>query len=165
MFGTHRPLAVVLALAGALACIGTGLAQVVTQDANHRYLDVGGTAKVLIGMSSEYLPHVIRPAHVNDYCTYANYTDCIDRLVNNGLNKLQVWVMMENSVGLSDLNPHLGDTGCPGTVSLNKTNWTNDQPFFFRGDVWNLDRINPTFFTQLNNVLSYAGSSNRNVIV
>ena len=74
--------------------------------------------------------------------------------------------MMENSVGLSDLNPGAGDTGCVGTPSLNRTGWTNDQPFFFRGDnIWNLDRINPTFYSQLNSVISYAGQPSKNVIV
>jgi hypothetical protein len=157
-------LALTLSLAGAVAAD----AQVLSMDANKRYIDVNGTAKVLIGMSSEYLPHITRPNHTADYCTYdnANYKTCIDTLVSYGLNKLEVWVMMENSVGLSDLNPGAGDTSCAGTPNLTRTNWTNDQPFFFRGDnIWNLDRINPTFFTQLNDVISYAGQPGKNVIV
>jgi hypothetical protein len=151
-------LAIALTLAGVLAGTTAAVAQVtVIQDPNHRYLDINGVARPLIGLSSEYLPHIIRPNHVSDYCTYDNYKTCIDSLVANGLNKMQVWVMMENSVGLSDLNPGVHDTGCPASTSLNTTNWTNDQPFFWRpGNRWNLDRINPTFFTQLNNVLSYA---------
>lgn len=156
MFRRRHQIVTFLLILLALALAGTAGAQVLTLDANKRYIDVGGTAKVLIGLSSEYLPHITRPSHTSDYCTFANYTTCIDTLNSYGLNKLQVWVMMENSVGLSDLNP----TGaCVGTPSLNRTGWTNDQPFFFRGDnIWNLDRINPTFYSQLNSVISYAAT-------
>ena len=73
--------------------------------------------------------------------------------------------MMENSAPLSDLNPSVGSTSCPALGTLNRTGWNqDDQPFFWRGDnIWNLDRINPTFFTNLNAVLSYAAT--KNVIV
>ena len=54
-------------------------------DANKQYIDVNGTAKVLIGMSSEYLPHITRTSHNADYCTFANYTTCIDTLASYGL--------------------------------------------------------------------------------
>lgn len=157
----------VLTIAGALAAIlhPAAVAQVtVTQDANHHYLDVNGVARPLIGLSSEYLPHVTRPAHTSDYCTFANYTTCIDNLANNGLNTMQLWLMMDNSVGLSDLNPGLMDTNCPAFSSLQRTNWTNDQPFLLRSDNrWNLDLDNFAFLNNVNAVLSYAAS--KNVIV
>lgn len=162
MFDSPRKLVFLLTLCSSLAGTSAVSAQVVTQDANHRYLDVGGVAKPLIGLSSEYLPHVTRPSHTSDYCTLANYTTCIDTLAASGLNTIQVWLMMENSAPLSDLNPSVGSTGCPALSTLNRTGWNqDDQPFFWRGDnIWNLDRINPTFFTNLNAVLSYAATKN-----
>jgi len=154
-------LCLTLSLAGTLSAG----AQVLTQDANHRYIDVNGTAKMLIGMSSEYLPHIVRTGKNSIYCTYGTYQTCINTLNSYGLNKLQVWAMMNNSVGLSDLNPGAGSTSCAGTPSLNRSGWVNDQPFLFRtaDNIWDLDSQNSTFFTQLNNVIAYAAT--KNVIV
>jgi hypothetical protein len=158
-----------LVCAGILAVTlvpAAALAQV-TPDTNPRYLRINGTPKVLIGMSSEFLPHNLRTLHNSEYCTFSNYTTCIDRLADYGLNKMQLWVMMQTSVALKDLNQSVGDTNCPASTSLNVAGWTNDQPFFWRpGDQrWNLDRPNPDFFTRLNAVLSYAAQPSKNVIV
>ncbi len=179
-----RPLALLLAL---ITAIPAGAAQPVKFDpaVSTRYLTYDGVIVPLIGMSSEFIPHVDRtqgPESTNscgdstnpsrDWCTYSTYPSCIDRLVSRGLNKMQIWLAIDSSVGIMDGKKQSTPcyTGGPSSPT-NLAPYCYEQPFFWNGGRWNLDRPEPGFYNRINQILQYAaappspGAPPRNVIV
>lgn len=138
-------------------------------DPNNRYLSYDGITQPLIGMSSEFLPHVDRTAapEALDHCVYSNYASCIDNLALHGLNKMQVWLSLNSSVGIVDRNCSSTANECAQACLVNNANAKNpydyEQPFFFNGSRWRLNRFESIFFSRLNEVIAYARI--KNVIV
>jgi hypothetical protein len=124
----------------------------VTTDTNHHYLDFKGVTTPLIGLSSEYLPHVTRPSKQGTLCTWESYPSCLQNLHNKGLNKMQLWVSLNSSIGLGDGN--LSNLLNPGTTT--PVPYDYEQPFFWNGSKWRLDRYEPNFWSRLNKVLTDA---------
>lgn len=150
----HRRLPLRL-LAGALAlsvALPAG-AIPIQLDSNPRYLNWNGSTLPLIGFSGEFLPHVARTAgtHPSKECVYTNYTTCLQKMADHGLNKMQVWISLNSSVGIEDQNT----TG----FCTAKNPYPGEQPFFWNGSRWNLDRYDTTtFFPRLNEVISAAAA-------
>lgn len=111
---------------------------------NPQYFKNGATVIPLVGYSAEFLPHVTRPTKQNDLVTLESYPIFIDELNKRGLNVMQLWVSLNHSIGLG-----------PDGMALP---YTAEQPFFWNGSRWRLDRYEPAFFTNLKNVISYAAS-------
>lgn len=168
-----RPLALLPALVVAMPA---GAAQPVKFDpaVSPHYLTYDGVIVPLIGMSSEFIPHVNRTHQPEDsqWCTYPTYPSCIDRLVSRGLNKMQIWLAIDSSVGIMDHN--IQSTYCyPGGAppTTNFAPYCFEQPFFWNGGRWNLDRPEGGFYDRINQILKYAaeppfpGAPPRNVIV
>src|SRR4051812_44337671 len=109
---------------------------------NPHYFKNGSTVIPLVGYSAEYLPHVTRPSKQNDLVTLETYQAFIDEISARGLNTMQLWVDLNHSIGL----------GVDGLMAP----YTAEQPFFWNGSRWRLDRYEPAFFTNLKNVISYA---------
>ncbi|HYX26135.1 MAG TPA: hypothetical protein VFC23_18430 [Thermoanaerobaculia bacterium] len=130
----------------------------VTTDTNHHYLDYNGVTTPLIGMSSEYLPHVTRPGKQGTLCTWESYLTCLNDLQAKGLNKMQLWVSLNSSIGLQDCNTVNSLNGTTVAVPYNY-----EQPFFWNGSKWRLDRYETNFWSRLNQVITDAG--NRNIVV
>jgi hypothetical protein len=130
-------------------------AQILTIDANnHQYFNTGGTGGAtipLIGVSGDYLPHV---AQTQFPCGLANYqATCIDQLAAQGVNKIRMWLSLNQSAG----------------VIFTGTPYPHEQPFLYKGLItpphqttpyptWDLTQWDPTFFTNVYNVVNYAAS-------
>src|SRR5258706_5310561 len=141
-----------------LSALAPARAQVTT-DSNPHYLDYNGPTIVLIGMSSEYLPHVTRPGQQGSLCTWESYLTCLNDLQAKGLNKMQLWVSLNSSIGLQDCNT-------TNTLNPNSTvavPYNYEQPFFWNGAKWRLDRYEPNFWSRLNQVITDAGT--RGIVV
>ncbi len=129
-------------------------AQVTVDTTNPHFLDYNG-GHVLIGMSSEYLPHVTRMASkAANLCTLDNYSSCLANLHSHGLNSMQLWLALNSSTGLQDCNtvntldPH-------PTIAVP---YENEQPFFWNGSKWRLDRVDGVYWSHVNQVLTDAGN-------
>jgi hypothetical protein len=129
----------------------------VVPDANPHYLDYNGVTTPLIGMSSEYLPHVTRPAKQSTLCTLESYASCLNNLHSKGLNTMQLLVSPNSSVGLLDCNTANARNQPPGPSPV-AVPYDNEQPFFWNGSKWRLDRYESPFWTNLNKVLTDAGN-------
>ena len=125
---------------------------------NPQYFYYDGQTIALVGATAEFLCHVAQPNQDPFYCTYGTYPGYIQNLlVDNHLNKLQLWIGLNHSPGKA-----LSGTGNP---------YDQEQPFRFLSGKWNLDqyaeRPTPTapkeFFERLDDVVAYAEA--RNVIV
>jgi hypothetical protein len=123
---------------------------------NPHYFKNGTTVIPLVGYSAEYLPHIIRPTKKNDYATLDSpYTAYIDELKARGLNLMQIWVDLNHSIGLKvDANT----IDCNGLNDGVVKPYCNEQPFFWNGQRWRLDRAETGFYTNLKNVIAYAAS-------
>lgn len=169
-YSTRSPFRAALALALLLATGTTSQAQApVAVDANSRYLTYDGLTRPLIGMSSEFLYHVDRTTQpeASEHCVYASYASCIDNLAAHGLNKMQVWLSLNSSVGIGDQNCPLDPIkgrDCSNACLANNPNAKNpypyEQPFFFNGSRWRLNRMEPVFFSRLNEIIAYAKLKN-----
>ena len=139
------------------AVIPTPARAQVTTDANHHYLDFRGVTTPLIGLSGEYLPHVTRSSKQAKLCTFESYPSCLVNLHNAGLNKMQLWVSLNSSIGLGDGNLVNLMNPPPNTK---KVPYDYEQPFFWNGNKWRLDRYEPTFWSRLNQVIADADTYN-----
>ena len=143
-------------------------------DSEKRYFVYGNDNQTmaLIGNSSSYLPHVARNRAKNNYydpvfenCTYDpiqdaefKYRKCIDQIKQSGLNHMQIWVVMNHSVGM------LAKEGPSPRASpeVNGLPYTHEQPFLRNAanTKWriNLDGqagFNNEFFTRIRKVVEY----------
>jgi hypothetical protein len=124
---------------------------------NPHYFKNGSTVIPLVGYSAEYLPHIVRPPKKNDYVALDSpYTAYIDEIKARGLNLMQIWVDLNHSIGRAVDN---NTTNCDGTMSITgSVPYCSEQPFFWNGSRWRLDRYDTGFFTNLKNVISYAAT-------
>lgn len=112
------------------------------------YLNGG---RPLVGMSGEYLPHVPIPTTSKRYsntCTLATHVECFAAMA--GLNKTQLWLSLDSSPGFDD---HLNMP------------YTDEQPFFWDGAKWNVNRPDPNFLPNVNTVITDARNSGLTVEV
>ncbi|HVT17662.1 MAG TPA: hypothetical protein VHQ90_15980 [Thermoanaerobaculia bacterium] len=145
----------------AVLAAGFPLHAQVTVDSNPHYLDFQGAVTPLIGMSGEYLPHVTRPGKSGSLCTWETYLSCLNNLAANGLNKTQVWLSVDSSAGQLDCNTVNAHN--PGATMA--VPYDFEQPFFWNGGTWRLDRYEPTFWSRLNQVIADAAAPSRNIVV
>jgi len=133
-----RRLSIFLTLFAATA---TGAMAQLVISSNPQYFNYNGTPIALVGISGEYLPHVTRPTKQNDYATWESYIPYINDITARGLNKIHIWADINHSIGFLD------GLGAP---------YQYEQPFFWNGSRWRLDRFEPNFFTRLKAVIAYA---------
>ncbi len=151
-------------------------------DSEKRYFVYGNDNQImaLIGNSGSYLPHVARNRTKNNYydpvfenCTYDpiqdaefKYKKCIDQIKQSGLNHMQIWVIMNHSVGM------LSKEGPSPRASpeVNGKPYTHEQPFLRNADdtkwILNLNgqgSFNDEFFARIRRVVEY--SQSKGVIV
>lgn len=111
---------------------------------NPHYFKNGSTVLPLVGSSADFLPHVTRSTKQNDLVTLESYPSFINELQARGLNTMQLVVDLNHSIGLA--------------VDGRADPYPAEQPFFWNGSRWRLDRYEPAFFTNLRNVVDYARS-------
>lgn len=147
------------ALLGLLLVPAGAFAQL-TISSNPHYFNYNGVPTALVGVSGEYIPHIsdTNPFTWKDKrCRYDDGTTagagefkrCIDDFAAKGLNKIRMWV------GLT-FSPGFEEKGSP---------FTYEQPFFWNGSRWRLDRYEPNFFTRVKEVIAYAASKDPDMIV
>jgi hypothetical protein len=129
---------------GIFAAMPVSAVQSITVDPSTHYLIYNGQPLPLLGVSSEYLPHISRPSRASKYCTYEYALfdmGCLAVQPGYGINTFRLWVSLNSSIGVED-------QGTP---------YPNEQPFVYSGGKWNLDSYDDAgFFTHLQNVIDYA---------
>jgi hypothetical protein len=166
---TSSDISVNLAAAPITLNLTTAPTAPITIDSTRHYFSYGGQTVALIGISGEYLPHIEQPhAHRYDqYCTYkapsttyANtYIKCLDFLKARGLNKIQMWLSLNQSPKLED--PLLQNEADP---------FPHEQPFDYAGNrKWKIgadtdaSKWDEEFFNRVQTVVQQA--QNRGIIV
>lgn len=157
--------------------------------ANQRYFKWNSQTISLFGVSGSYLPHVARhrPRIPNDNpndlvidpvkenCTFDivggrhKFKKCVDMIKQAGLNHIQIWVVLNHSVGKLPVergtDPNTG-----------RDPYLNEQPFNFNATTkkWNLNKgvvldgdpnndlngFNDAFFANLRSVVQYCQDQN-----
>ncbi|MDP9121412.1 MAG: hypothetical protein M3O15_08610 [Acidobacteriota bacterium] len=161
----HLPVAwlplCLLVTAAAPALAGTALK---VDPANPHYLNYNDQTLVLVGMSSEFLPHVTRlslgaggeacsstmtpPSSESKECNFDNLSQCINTLRHARLNKMQLWIAPNSSKGRIEEK-----SGKP---------YCHEQPFLWTGRGWQLDNSDPVF---LKRVLAVLDAANPDILV
>jgi hypothetical protein len=104
------------------------------------YFCVGSTPTPLVGVSADAACHI--PLSDNTVCNVSNAKEVIDSIITgNNLNKMRLWVSLAGDSPVTD----------PAAA----------HPFTKTGaGYWRLDRINGTYFNNLQNVVDYARLNN-----
>jgi hypothetical protein len=143
-----------------------------------RYFSYENQTIALLGMSGSYVPHIARNRVKNNVydpvfenCTsdpltpggLPKYKQCVNQISDAGLNHMQIWVVLNHSLGRRPIegpNPR-------ANPPVEGSPYPNEQPFLRQGNRWNLNSsvqvngINPingfdnVFFANLKNVVSY----------
>ncbi len=154
----HWATPVIVALLGILLGATSAPAQLVVPSppANPHYFTLNGVPIALVGVSGEYIPHVSdhNATWVNRRCRYDNgltgtnyrageYKKCIDDYHLKGLNKIRMWIGLTFSPGFDE------ELGQP---------FPNEQPFFWNGSKWRLDRADTAFYGRVREVIAYCAT-------
>lgn len=114
-----------------------------------QYFSYNGTTLALVGISGEYLPHVKRPLKKNVYVTFDSDSlpVYLADLKAKHINKIRMWIGVNHSIGIGENDPATKPNGQP---------YPGEQPFFFNGSRWRLDRYDTGiggFFENVKSVL------------
>ena len=146
-----------------------------------RYFLYRNKAIALVGNSSSYVPHIARNRTKNqrydpvfENCTFdevggflpdgvtkkRKFHVCINQMVTDGLNHMQIWVALNHSLGMLRKESPNPVANTPGTP------FTDEQPFKRLNGKWDLKLVttesdlkkafNPNFFANLKEVVAYA---------
>lgn len=144
-----------------------------------RYFIYRNKTIALVGNSSSYVPHVARNRAKNnrydpvfENCTFdlvggtlpdgtpkRKFHVCVNQMVADGLNHMQIWVALNHSLG------RLRKEGPDPVNNVLGPPFTDEQPFKLLNGKWDLKLVttepnltkafNPNFFTNLKEVVSY----------
>lgn len=144
------------------------ISEVQVDTTNPQYFNYNGKAVALVGVSGEYLPHVSQPnTHtttdgvpdfIKSYCTYDNYVCYINNLKAKGLNKVRLWIALNESPGVAvgskdpakPKRPYPFEQPFPYPVDP-----VTNVPIPFPGGLWDLNTWNTTYFNRLKAFLYY----------
>jgi hypothetical protein len=145
------------------------VSEVQVDEANPQYFTYNGNTIALVGVSGEYLPHVSQPnTHtatdgipdfIKSYCTFDNYVCYINNVKAKGLNKVRLWLALNESPGLAvgskdpakPKRPYPFEQPFPYPVESPATN----VPVVFPGGKWDLNSWNTTYFNRLKAFIYY----------
>ncbi len=127
----------------------------VSASQNHRYFQIvgwGGSPGTvpLLGMSYEYLCHVLIPASnplAAQYCQLSNYPTVFRQLSNAANNIVRINVIFNSSPGMSNGN---------GLPFADEEVFSKDSHSGQQGTTWDLTRVDQTFLNNLEMVICTA---------
>jgi hypothetical protein len=138
---------------------GRAQAPLAVDPTNPQYFNYNGKFKYLVGMSGDYLPHVDQtqfPCGLNNFAS-----DCVGKLQAQGLNKIRLWLSLNQSAGV--LFNHRDASG-------NIVPYNHEQPFVYKGLIggvptWDLDNYDTGFWNNVRTVLQTCSTANPPIFV
>jgi hypothetical protein len=124
---------------------------------NLQYFRYDGKTIALVGTSAEYLPHVSSWADQNQFAMLQSYQAFINELVAKGLNRMRIWVSLNDSISLPTTlgRPPHETPFCYNPVGT-ATVYTCDNTGAGMPNKYDLNRWDPVFFTNLRAVIDWA---------